>query len=287
MVWRRWWHYEADSQHSNITPSCNGCSSGWWLRSVDSTNYADFRRADILYSSTWISRPRFPLTTSVGSVDFVEVNLSRFASYHRDSSSMMIPPWFSCSSYLFSHLVALRRVTEALSSFGLSRSERIAVSTQIYLTEHSITTLCTSEDQTLLQSTINTLDLSRAFHFAVLLYLRMAIRGLPPRATMHSHLVQRIRFLLMITLLPPVSSLTDHGSPNLLMWIAVIGGTAALETDDRQSFVGLLADLCRVQGIKNKLQLQSKLVAVCWKTGICDQELEELWAEIIETVSRE
>ena len=122
-------------------------------------------------------------------------------------------------------------------------------------------------------------DLSSPFRLAALLYFRISIRELPSTAKMHAHLVHGIRCNLESS----SSSIIDSNcnrSLDLLAWIAFIGGVAASDGDDYHYFVGLLLTLCSVLGVKNKSQLQARLVGICWREEICNELLCKLWKEM-------
>jgi hypothetical protein len=59
-----------------------------------------------------------------------------------------------------------------------------------------------------------------------------------------------------------------------------MGGATSSNSDDHQYFVGLLITLCSTLGVQKRAQLQVRLTGICWREGICDERLCQLWKEM-------
>jgi hypothetical protein len=253
-----------------------------WFVPLLSATKANTARSDILYSSTWHVKSRFPFLPRVEDNDDPISNLSRFASTLDSYSVTLNRNWFPSNPTLLAVIETMRRISGALSSPDLGRPDRVAISYRIYLIEHHLTSFRdknpSSPDSNSNVSTA-TVDLSPAFRLAALLYLRISVRELPPAAKMHLHLVHRIR-LIFESESSIIDSCACNQSLELLAWISFIAGAATSNSNDRQYFVGLLVAVCRVLGVQLKAQLHARLVGVCWREGVCEECSGELWNEI-------
>jgi hypothetical protein len=233
-------------------------------------------RSDILYSSTWDAKRRFPFSRQVEDENDNINTLSRFAT----SSVTLNRKWFPSNPVLLAVIETMRRISCALSSSDLGRPDRAAVSYRIRLIEHQLTSLHDDNPRSPDSNvSISTVDLSPAFRLAALLYIRISFRELPPIAKMHLHLVHRIR-LCIESDCSTVDSCTNVESLELIAWISFMGGATAIDSNDRKYFVGLLVAVCRVLGIQQKAQLHTRLVGVCWKEGVCEESFGKIWKEI-------
>ena len=241
-------------------------------------------RSDILYSSTWGLKPRFPLLQQVEDNNDSVGTLSRFASTPDWYSATLNAKWFPSNPILLAVVETMRRISRALGSPDLSRQDRAAISYRIHLTEHTLLSLHDGVSSSPTSNvSIITRDLSAAFSLAALLYFRISIRELPSTARMHVHLVHRIRCILEPSS-SSTSSIIDYCNCNksleLLAWIAFMGSAAESESHDHRYFVGLLIDLYGMLGVQKKTQLQARLIGICWREGLCDECLCRLWDEM-------
>ena len=241
-------------------------------------------RSDILYSSTWGLKPRFPLLQQVEDNNDSVGTLSRFASTPDWYSATLNAKWFPSNPILLAVVETMRRISRALGSPDLSRQDRAAISYRIHLTEHTLLSLHDGVSSSPGSNvSIITRDLSVAFSLAALLYFRISIRELPSTARMHVHLVHRIRCILESSS-SSTSSIIDYCNCNksleLLAWIAFMGSAAESESHDHRYFVGLLIDLYGMLGVQKKTQLQARLIGICWREGLCDECLCRLWDEM-------
>jgi len=242
-------------------------------------------RSDILYSSTWDLKPRFPLLPQIEDSNDSIGMLSRFASTPDSNSTTLNPRWFPSNPILLAVIETMRRISRALGSPDLGQPDRAAVSYRIHLMEHSLLSVHDGRaSPSKSDVSIITRDLSSPFRLAALLYFRISIRELPSTARMHATLVHRIRCILesssSSSFLSIVDSYNDNKSLELLAWIAFMGGATSSNSDDHQYFVGLLITLCSTLGVQKRAQLQVRLTGICWREGICDERLCQLWKEM-------
>jgi hypothetical protein len=71
-----------------------------------------------------------------------------------------------------------------------------------------------------------------------------------------------------------------HEEPDLLLWILVLGGMAALGCVERDSFVSDLAYGRRLLDIKSWDDLKDRLQTFLWLESACDPPGKDLWFEV-------
>jgi hypothetical protein len=182
----------------------------------------------------------------------------------------------------------LRRISRAITG-SLSPPERLALSNQIYVLEHTLLSSPNApeihefpdlriEIQQTLDSGLET-DLTELFRIAALLYTHIILRELPSTARMHRKLVSSLRLNLEARSTTFLSSTSQH-TLEILTWICFTGGIAASDPLGRYYFVTFLNQICGGLNINSKAALWEVLRGVIWRDDVCGGYFAGFWEEM-------
>lgn len=74
-----------------------------------------------------------------------------------------------------------------------------------------------------------------------------------------------------------------HSSPELLLWILVLGGIAAQNTEERPWFINTINGAAGMAAVSSWEELKQVMTTVMWMDSVCDLGGQTLWNEISES----
>jgi hypothetical protein len=74
-----------------------------------------------------------------------------------------------------------------------------------------------------------------------------------------------------------------HSSPELLLWVLVLGGISARNTEERVWFINAVNRTTGMVGVLSWQELKQVMTSVMWMESVCDPGGQTLWNEVSES----
>lgn len=164
--------------------------------------------------------------------------------------------------------------TRASYDFIRGRPEdqnRAVMTDQRNSVQHSLLSLCLTEDDCFPGR-----DLFELCWLAAVAYSSIAVFPLAPNAAWFD----RLAHLIKAELLSPIVEQKWLRTPQLMLWITVMGTLCAVGTDDRAWYIVLLQKEVDKLAISTWQTLKARIIEFLWFPPSSDNDGEELWAEV-------
>lgn len=170
----------------------------------------------------------------------------------------------------------LQELSKTMDQENLSQQDRAFLSAGIATTQHRLANLLGDLE---LNKTCETSSFTRkSSYLAALIYINLSLREILPKAELHSIMVSRLKAIMKEGGTNILS--TWNSSPQRLLWVAFIGGSAALKRPDKVFFIDILRQLKRPLQISSLGQFQDPLKAFGWLRSFSEPHSVTLWLEM-------
>lgn len=94
---------------------------------------------------------------------------------------------------------------------------------------------------------------------------------------------RRLSGMVKTALVESGTPVSWHSSPELLLWILVLGGIAAQNTEERPWFINTINGAAGMAAVSSWEELKQVMTTVMWMDSVCDLGGQTLWNEISES----
>jgi hypothetical protein len=118
-----------------------------------------------------------------------------------------------------------------------------------------------------------------ACRLGAMIYSMLVIFPLPAANRPFRRLSGMVKAALVKSCMPD----SWHPSPDLLLWVLVLGGIAARNAEERVWFINALDRATDMAAVSSWEELKQVMTSVMWMESVCDPGGQTLWNEISES----